>query len=309
MIKKYYILVIAILVLFTIESLALGGTNMKHKLKEIDKFGVWKNIWCDGYRIHLCILPFYKCGPKLFEVEDRKFMRIGHRELSSDTKKIAFTLETYKSRYQDLISIDLYIMNSDGTNLIKLPTISFKNIFLIGFLGNDKLVFENSEKENYLTKPGTSVIYILDLNTKKIDKFANQEISINSLNASFKGDLLIYPERDRIIIYNIEDNAANKLNIKMEVPVLSPDSKKILFRDNNMMGNYYVVNINGTNKELILTKEKIKSLLRGSGDYRDLRFINWAPDSNFVLLGESSDLNKGKMFVLDIETKEVERVK
>ncbi len=279
---------------------------MVNKLKAIDRSGVWKKIWCDGYEIYLYNLPFSESGKKLFKVENRKFMRIGNRELSPDIKKIAFTLEIYKGMYySNLASIDLYLMDSNGTNLTKLPTDSFKNIFLMGFLGNDKLIFENSEKENYLTKPGTSVIYIFDLNTNNIEKFKNQEISLNSLNASSRGDLLIYPEHRTMVVYDVENNKTEKSDINMYVPVLSPDGKKILFKSDDMRGNYYIVNIDGTNQELLLSEEKIRSLLRGSGDYRDLQYTSWSPDSRFILLSESSDLQKGKLFVLDVDTKEM----
>ncbi|MFH1202245.1 MAG: hypothetical protein V1674_05085 [Candidatus Omnitrophota bacterium] len=310
MIKKYYIIGIIILVFFTAKGFAIEEVNMYHELKKIDKSGIWKNIWCDGYEIHLCNLPFYKRGTKLFEVENRKFMLIGNRELSPDAKKIAFTLETYKHRaYQNIIRTDLYIMNSDGTNLTKLPTDVFENIFLIGFLGDGKLVLEHSEVENYLHKPETRVIYTIDLNTNKINKFANQKISISSLNASAKGDLLICPEQNMTIVYDVENNATKKMNIKMDAPVLSPDGKKILFRRGDMMGSYYIVNIDGTNEELLLSDEKIRYLLKGSGDYRDLVYASWSPDSRFLLFTESSDLQKGKSFVLDIGSKEIVKIR
>lgn len=278
---------------------------MRDELNKISDSRIWKYMVCDGYSIDLYTIPFYGEGKRLFEVEDRKFMQIGNRRLSPDGKKIAFTLDTYKSRaYRDLISRDLYIIDSDGVSLVKLPTDSLKNIFLITFLGNDKLIFENSEKENYITKPGTSVIYVFDLNTNKIEKFDNQEIDLNNSSASSNGDLLVYGERGGFVVYNVASKMSRRININGDRPVLSPDGRWILFRRGEMTGDYYIISVIGSDETLVLSEEKIRSLLQGSGSCRDLNFASWSPDSKFTLLLESSDLQKNRAFALDIETKE-----
>lgn len=287
-----------------------GEESMQDELSKISDARIWKYMVCDGYSIHFYTISFYRDKKKLFEVEDRKFMRIGDRLLSPDTKKIVFTLETYKtSGYQDLISIDLYIIDSAGANLVKLPISSFKNIFLITFLGNNKLLFENSEKENYLTKPGTSVIYVLDLNTNRIEKFDNQEINLNFSTVSSDGKLLVSTVREGFIIYDVISKKSKKMNIDGDRPVISPDGKLIIFRRGGMTGDYYIIRIDGSNESLVLSEGKIRSLLQGSGSYRDLNFASWSPDSKFILLLESSDLQKHRAFVVNIDTKQIIEIK
>lgn len=282
---------------------------MRDELNKISDAETWKYMVCDGYRIDFYSIPFTRGEKKLFEVKDRKFMTIGDRLLSPDAKRIAFTLETYKSiGHQDLISRDLYIINSDNANLVKVPVESFKDIFLITFLGNDKLLFENSEKENYLTKPGTSIIYTLDLNTNEIEEFSNQEINLNFSTVSSNGKLLVSLARDGFIVYDVINKSSKKMNINGDRPVISPDGKLILFRRGGMTGSYHLINVDGSDETIVLSREKIQGLLQDSGSYRDLNFSTWSPDSKFILLLESSDLQKNRALVLNIETKEVLQV-
>ena len=303
--KRYCFCTILIIIVTAINSFA-GGLTMRDELNKISEAEMWKYMACDGYSIDLYSIPFTKSEKRLFEVEDRQFMRIGNRELSPDGKKIAFTLETYgNSAYQDLMGLDLYTVDTGTSKLVKLPTVSFKNIFLITFLGNDKLLFENHEEQNYLTKPGTSVIYTIDLNTNEIEKFDNQEINLNFSTVSSDGDLLVYSERGGFVVYNVTTKNSRKINIDGDRPVLSPDGQWIIFRRGGMTGDYYIIRIDGSNETLVLSEEKIRRLLQSSGSYRDLQFASWSPDSKFILLLESSDLQKNGAFVLNIETKEI----
>lgn len=268
---------------------------MRDELNKISDSEIWKYMVCDGYSIDLYNLPFTKSEKRLFEVENRRFMSIGNRRLSPDGKKIAFTLETYSSPgYQDLLGLDLYTVDTNTSNLAKLPTGSLKNIFLITFLGNDKLLFADS-----------GVIYILNFDTNEIEKFGNQEINLNFSSASSDGKLLVSTARGGFMIYNVASETSRKMSIDGDRPVLSPDGQWILFRRGGMTGDYYLININGSDETLVLSKEKIYSLLKGSGGYRDLHFTSWSPDSKFILLLESSDLQKHRAFVLNIETKEI----
>lgn len=303
--KRFYFF-IYLTATFLLTNSYASTQGIKEELGKISNSNTWKYMWCDGYSIYLYSIPFYRGEKKLFEVEDRNFMLIGNREISADGKKTAFTLETYGSTlHRDLQRMDLYTVDTDTSNLVKLTTGSLKNIFLITFLGNDKLIFENSERENYRLKPGTSIFYTVDLNTNEIERFNNQEINSNFTSVSLDGDLLVYSEQGGFVVYDVTSKMSRKINIDGDRPVLSPDGQRILFRRGGMTGDYYLIDINGSDETLVLSEEKIYSLLKGSGDYRDLHFTSWSPDSKFILLLESSDLQKNKAFVLNIETKEI----
>lgn len=305
MLKRCYFFTILIIIFTAIYSFA-GGKSMRDELRKISDTRIWKYIVCDGYSIELYDIPFHRDEKMLFKVEDKEFMTIGHRELSPNAKNIVFTLDTYKSRaYRDRISRDAFIIDIDKASISKVHTGAFKNIFLITFLGNDNLLFENSEEENDFIKPGTSVIYVLDLKTNKIEKFDNQNINLNFTSVSSSGDLLVYAESGGFVVYDVSSKTSRKININGDRPVLSPDGRWILFRRGGMTGDYHIISVNDLNETLVLSEEKICSLLQGSGSYRDLNFASWSPDSKFILFLESSDLQKNRAFVLNAETKEV----
>lgn len=292
--KRHLFFTILFFICIVMNSFA-GGRSMHDELNKISDSETWKYMVCDGYSIDLYNLPFTKSEKRLFEVENRKFMRIGNRELSPDGEKVAFTLETYSSPgYRDSISLDLYTVDTDTSNLVKLPTASLKNIFLSTFLGNDNLLFADS-----------GIIYILNLDTDEIKKFGNQEINLNFSSASSDGKLLVSAGQGGFIIYNVATQISKRIKIDGGRPVLSPDGQWILFRRGGMTGDYYLIDIHGSDETLVLSTEKIYSLLKGSGDYRDLHFTSWSPDSKFILLLESSDLQKNRAFVLNIDTKEI----
>lgn len=303
--KRHLFFTILFFICIAMNSFA-GGRNMRDELNKISDSEKWKYMVCDGYSIDLYNLPFTKFEKRLFEVENRSLMRIGNRKLSPDEGKIAFTLETYGSPgYRDMISLDLYTVDTNTSNLVKLTTGSLKNVFLMTFLGNDKLLFENSESENYRLKPGTRIFYTVDLNTNEIVKFSNQEVNINFTIVSSDGDLLVYSEHGGFVVYAVTEKTSRKINIDGDRPVLSPDGQQILFRRGGMTGDYYIIDESGSAETLVLSRGKISGLLKGSGDYRDLHFASWSPDSKFILLLESSDLQKNRAFILDIQTKEI----
>lgn len=286
-----------------------GGKNMDMlaDLRIVENSETWKQIWCDGYSIYIYTLPFCKNEKKLFEVENRKFMQIGTRLLSPDNKKVAFSLGVYKNLYYtDLISQDLYLIDTDGANLRKLKLDSSKNIFLIAFVGNNKLLFSGYgvEKEEYLS--------ILDLNTditETLYELVKSTVRKWNVAVSNRGDLLVYDTGNGFIVYNIQNKTSKKIRVEGDRPILSPDSQHILFRRDSMTGSYFIIGIDGLNESLILSDQKIQTLLYGSGDYRDLNFVSWSHDSKFILLSESSDLQKGRMFVLEIYTGEIIEIK
>lgn len=288
--KKHCYLAILIVIFAAMTSFA-GGQSMREDLKKISDAEEWKYMACDGYTIDLYNLPFTKSEKRLFKVEDRRSASIGNRLLSPDGRKIVFTLETYGA------SADLYVVHADTSNLVKIPVSSLKKIFLITFLGNDKLLFEDS-----------GVIYILELDANEIEAFSNQEINLNFSSASSDGKLLISTTRGGFVIYNVTSKMSRKMDIDGDRPVLSPDGQWILFRRGGMTGDYHIINVNGSDETLVLSKEKIHNLLKGSGDYRDLHFVSWSPDSRFALFLESSDLQKNRAFVLNIATQEILQV-
>lgn len=285
------------------------GRNMTMlaNLKAIENRKTWKQIWCDGYRIYIYTLPFYRDKVKLFEVENRKFMQIGTRVLSPDNKKIAFGLEIYKNLYYtDLISQDLYLIDTDGTNFKKIKLDSSKNLFLITFLDNDKLLLSEYgvNKKQYFC--------ILDLNTDVTEilyELGESTVGKGNATASYNGDLLLYDTGDGFIVYYIKNEISRKVDVEGDRPILSPDGQHILFRRGGMTGSYFIIGIDGLNESLILSDQKIQTLLHSSGDYKDLNFVSWSPDSNFILFCESSDLQKGRMFVLDVGTKEIVEIR
>ena len=173
---------------------------------------------------------------------------------------------------------------------------------LISFVGDNKLLLEG-----YQSSEG-KYLYFYDLDTREVDilyELGQTTVGKCYTNVSHTGELLVYDSGKGFVVYDVKNRLTKKIKVDGDIPILSPDGRRILFRRGGMTGSYYMINIDGSNESLLLPEEKIRMLLHDSGAYRDLNFISWSPDSRFILLHESSDLQKGRTFALRVDTKEI----
>lgn len=310
MLKKILFIALGVMILLPIPSYAGGRKEMINKLNEVSESKRWKYLWCDGFSMFIYTLPFYEDEVKLFEVEgDRRIISIGHWHLSPDNKKIAYTI-VRKGSTGGIENSSLYMIDNIGGNPTQLIT-NNGMIYLIGFLSNDELLLYGYLENNTIKKSynGNNYICILDLKNSKIIQLTGLgEATIGMANAqttSHKGELLVYAASGGFVVYNMNTKASRKISIDGDRPILSPDGEVILFRRGGIAGDYHRINSNGNNERLVLSEKRIQTLLRGSGSYRDLKFASWSPESHFVLFSESSDLQKGRQFVLDLDTEEI----
>ena len=281
----------------------MARKSIRKELEEIGNSKTWKMLWSDGRSLSLCSLPFFEDRNELFHITDPRLQSIGTYAVSPDNKKAAFTIYPLRKSSPIPENAELYLINTNGTNLVKI--VDAPAYHLINFLGDAKLLLGGYLMNN------SEHLFTFELETKGIDvldELGPSTVGMSYATTSHAGDLLVYDSGGGFMVDGIRANSIRKINIKGDRPILSPNGQWILFRRGGMTGSYYLLSIDGLNETSILSEKKIQSLLRDSGGYRDLGFLSWSPNSKFVLLCESSDLDKGRMFVLKLETKEIVEV-
>lgn len=305
------ICLLAFLVSMMIGFAANFGSKTMANFRQGDEFTNWKEIWSDGFELHLVRLPGYIHERKLYELKNRKFESIGYRILSPDNKKVVFTSGNFGSKNP---SDNLYILDIEKGNLEKIGHCSSGIINLRGFLDNNRLLLVGYLKIEgdlvfYHEKvpDNSGYFYIYDLRNHQLELLDNLgSVTVGMANAicSQRGSSFAYETRDGFVVYNVDKKRIVRINKKGDLIAISPEGQKILFKSNN---GYSCIDIDGGNEELVLSKREINKVTPIFNGYFELRFVSWSPDGRYILFGESSDQNKGRGFILDLETKQLGR--
>ncbi len=277
----------------------------------------WKELWSDGFELLLIRFPDFIAEKKIYEIKDRREsdLTIGRKALSPNSTKIAFTVGNFG---KPPINDNLYIIDTNSLAIKKIGYSQSDLIGVNGFMGNDRLLLNGNmhvDQDGMLiheeTKDKSSYLSVFNFNTKKLKILRDLGIStVGMANSKCAGDLLAYDTGDGFVVYNVNTKNTTKINKKGDLVSISPDGQKILFKD---VDDYYLVDQNGQNQELILTKKEIDKFIpldiKLRGGYWEVQFSSWSPEGRYILFNESSDRNKGKKYILDVENKELERVK
>ncbi len=276
----------------------MSRKNLYQKLEHIDQTHNWNMLQATTTTLSLYRLPFFLDKKTLYRLTNPGEKKIGTSALSPDGKRVAFAIYFIPETSLKPQKVELYLLDCDSRDAAKLLQVPANDV--ISFLGRTQLLLDG-----YLVN-GSQYLFILDLEKDEINvlhELGPSTLGMDYATTSAGGDLVVYDAGDGFVVYDVKTKTTRKLNVKGTEPILSPSGKWILFR-RGFSGDYSLVSPNGKDEMLLLPEKRIRSLVRGAGDYRDLAFLSWSPDSHFILFGEASDVDKGRRYVLEIDTKE-----
>ena len=282
----------------TLSDSTAGGSmprkDVRNELEQISQSKTWKMLQRnEPEALHLYTLPFFTDRTEVFRLQEPRTQFIGQWHLSPNHKRIAIGVYPHKEGTGEAPLPELYLINMENSNTV--TPISGAWRWVASFVGNRQLLL--IDHTNHPT--------LLDLETNKSTLLQTKLGAMGDATATLTGDRLVYDVGDGFVVYDLKRQTNQKLHVDGDDPVLSPDGQHILFRRGGFTGSYYIMDAAGHHETLLLSEQVIHAKLRGSGGYTDLVFLSWSPDGRFILLDEASDLEKGRLFVLKVSTKEL----
>lgn len=175
--------------------------------------------------------------------------------LSPDGKTIVFDTDSSTTNYQN---VNLYMMNSDGTNLTALTTDAEGDSTEPRFTADGKSIFY----VNYPAAGGASQVWTYDLNTLEKEQITNvANLSFWAPNSSADGMMGVAMAYDsstgdtNVYMVNVDSQAVTQVttgdNWNYYWPTFTPDGKKIVvtawdYDTDNDKDDLLVMNLDGT---------------------------------------------------------------
>jgi len=287
---------------------------LKEVLDQYSKSHSWKVVVFDNFQLEIYEMPYYTNGKQLIHLSPQKNKRIYEALISPDYNSIAYYQSDCEENDVNLFCdrYNLVVIDSSGNEIYRWDAGNL-NFGLLSFFSPTELLFEIYETENSKINHESRQLNILNLENKNKTPYEVPGVEINhSIRGSYSknGEVFVSEMgRKQILIYDRINNRKEILEVEGDRPVISPKGDKFVVRRGGYVGDYFIIDIDGKNEEKLLSKKKIRSLLRGSGEYRDLYVFSWSPDGKIILFGEASDLNKNRLFALNLDTKEIEQIK
>lgn len=184
---------------------------------------------------------------------------------------------------------DIYVMDSDGSNLINVTNNSAADFMPVWSPDGNKIAFTSKRDSD-------DEIYIMDNGGSNLIKLTNNPASDSELTWSPDGNKIAFSsDRDgNYEIYIMDNDGSNPINLTYHpaydrLPAWSPDGNKIAFtsdRDGN--GEIYLMNVDGS-KLINLTNNPADDIIPA-----------WSPDGNKIAFTSDRDGN-AEIYVMDAD--------
>ena len=275
---------------------AMNKKPLLNTLEEVNRSKHWKTLQRDASEIlHLYSLPFFTDQTEVLRIQNPNEQFIGRYVLAPDHQHAAVAVSPREKSQGTIAQVAVYGIDSKRPNAATPLPGSWS--VLVTFLGNEQLLLLDQAHNPYVVNSKTGDRKALHLGTPLG--------ALAYASAPSTGDCFVYDVGNGFILYDVTTQTSRKLDVEGTQPILSPDGQRILFRRGGFTGSYYLMDSNGEHETIVLPEQHIRELLHGSGSYVDMGFLSWSPDGRFLLLGESSDAQKGRLFILNIATKEL----
>ncbi len=294
---------------FLMISVFILGNSFAEEFNGEDMKNTWQDIWSDGHELLLVDLPSNTAKRKVYKTEGGYHLTIEHRRFSSIDNVVAFTVGNFG---HPPLADSLYI-SKDNVEVERIGNSINGLLNLVGILNGHRILLagENIRVNNGVfvqekTAQDKDYFFIFNYETKELKKLVDLgNLTLGMENGVCAGNLIAYGIKGGVRTYNVDSKASVDIDFEGDLDAISPDGENLLLRNEE---GYFVINSDGQNKQVVLSKRQIKKVTPIFDGYFELRFQSWSPDGKFILFGESSDRNEGKRFLLNLETKELTKI-
>lgn len=174
-----------------------------------------------------------------------------------------------------------------------------------------QLIFINRENVHGTWEGEKKVnIYKFDIKEDKISKVVEdigpslgEKYGITNI-FSFAHNIL-FRRRNEITVMNLDNLEERSIGKGFHIS-LSPDGKKIAFQENKY-GDYYIMNVDGTGKEVLIDQKKQQYWWERTLGFNIRDDITWSPDSKYIIYRKMTQLLDdmlNDLYIMDVKTKE-----